>query len=157
MENTYNFKLMTTQEDLLQKENWKDFIQHREDVLLEGFILFNEFLVVSERINGITNIFVQKWNGKSSYINFGEESYMVMTSINPDPDSITLRLEYTSLTTPATSFEYNMETGELKTLKEQEIVGGYNKEEYVSKRLYAEASDGEKIPISIVYNKSFEN
>jgi oligopeptidase B len=156
-ENAFNFKLMTTEENQLQKEYWKDFILHREDVLIEGFNLFNNFLVISERINGITNICVQKWNGESSYINFGEESYMAMTSVNPDPDSLTLRLEYTSMTTPATSFEYNMETGELKILKEQEIVGGYNKNEYVSKRLYAEASDGVKIPISLVYNKSFEN
>ncbi len=149
----YNFKMMYTSEDTTKKENWNEFIEHRENVLLEKLDLFRDFLVVTERINGISNIKVKRWNGEEKYINFGEESFMAYTSINPDPDSSILRLEFTSLTTPSTTYDYDMNLGTLTTLKQQEVVGGYDKNLYKSERLYAVADDGVRIPISIVYRK----
>jgi len=149
----FNFKMMYTSEGATKKENWNEFIEHRQDVLLEKFDLFRGFLVLTERIDGISNIKVKRWNGEEKYINFGEESYMAYTTINPDPDNSILRLEFTSLTTPSTTYDYDMNLGTLTTLKQQEVVGGYHKNLYKSKRLYAVADDGVRIPISIVYRK----
>jgi oligopeptidase B len=151
-----NFRLMECPEFETTRENWKEVIPHREDVLLEDVDLFNDYLVVSERIEGITQLRIKPWEGEEHYVNFGEKAFMAYTSINMDFDTQILRLGYTSLTTPNSVFDYNMQTKEMQLLKEQEVVGGYDKTEYQSERLFATAKDGTKIPISLVYKKGFE-
>ena len=151
-----NFKLMTSGEVNTDKDQWKDFIGHRDNVLLEGFDLFKNYLVLSERVDGNTKIRIKGHEGKDGYINFSEESYLAHVSVNPESDTDELRVSFTSLTTPSTLYEYNMQTGKLTTLKEQEVVGGYTKADYVSERLYATAEDGVKIPVSIVYHKNVD-
>jgi oligopeptidase B len=151
-----NFCLMECPEFETTRENWKEVIPHREDVLLEDVDLFNDYLVVSERIEGITQLRIKPWEGEEHYVNFGEKAFMAYTSINMDFDTQILRLGYTSLTTPNSVFDYNMQTKEMQLLKEQEVVGGYDKTEYQSERLFATAKDGTKIPISLVYKKGFE-
>lgn len=151
-----NFRLMECPEFETSRESWKEVIPHREDVLLEDVDLFNYFLVVSERIEGITQLRIRPWNGEEHYIDFGEKAFMAYTSINMDFDTQVLRLGYTSLTTPNSVFDYNMQTREMQLLKEQEIVGGYNKTQYQSERLFATAKDGTKVPISLVYKKGFK-
>jgi len=123
---------------------------------LEDVDLFNDFLVVSERIEGITQLRIRPWKGEEHYVDFGEKAFMAYTSINKDFDTQILRLGYTSLTTPNSVFDYNMQTKEMQLLKEQEVVGGYDKTEYQSERLFATAKDGTKIPISLVYKKGFK-
>ncbi|MCB0588165.1 MAG: S9 family peptidase [Phaeodactylibacter sp.] len=150
-----NFRLMVTSEDATTKENWKELIPHREDVLLEDMDIFEEFLVLSERKNGITQLRVRQWKGPEHYINFGEEAYLAYVSINPDFDTDWLRIGYTSLTTPNTTYDYNMRSKELKMLKQQEVIGSFKPEDYHSERLYATARDGARIPISMVYRKGF--
>ncbi len=151
-----NFKLMSTSLDKTAKENWKDYIAHREDVLFESFDLFNKFLVLSERHQGITKLKVKEWDGKEHFIEFDEEAYLAYTSANPEFDTETLRFGFTSLTVPNSTFDYNMTTKSRELMKQQEVVGGFNSDDYVSERVFATADDGTKIPISLVYKKGMK-
>lgn len=151
-----NFRLMECPEFETTRDQWKEVIPHREDVLLEDVDLFNDFLVISERIKGITQLRILPSEGEEHYINFGEKAFMAYTSINKDFDTKILRLGYTSLTTPNSVFDYNMQTRKMQLLKEQEVVGGYDKTQYQSERLFATADDGTQVPISLVYKKGFK-
>ena len=154
--NAKNFRLMSTPESATTQENWTEVIPHREDVLFEGFDIFKDYMVLSERKNGITQLRVRPWSGEEHYISFEEEAYVAGTSINPDFDSEVLRFTYTSLTVPFSTYDYNMRTKSRELLKREEVVGGYNPEDYKSERVYVTARDGAKIPMSIVYKKSFQ-
>ncbi len=152
-----NFKLMKTPVTKTTKENWVDVIPHRDDVLFENFEIFNEYLVLGERINGLRNIRVIRWDDESEYyIDFDEEAYVARVSANPEFDTNTLRFTYSSLTTPTSTFDYNMKTRERELLKEEKVLGGFDKNKYESKRLFATADDGTRIPISLVYRKGIE-
>lgn len=152
-----NFKLMKTPVDNTTKENWVDIIPHRDDVLLEGFEIFKNYLVVNERIKGLTNLRIIKWEDRSEhYLDFGEETYVARISINPEFDTDILRYSFSSLTTPYSTFDYNMISGEKTLLKEEEVLGGFDKNNYEAKRLYAIADDGTQIPISLVYRKGLK-
>lgn len=152
-----NFRLVETPVNKTSKENWTEVIPHREDVLLEGFEIFKNFLVVSERKDGLIQLRVIKWDGREDhYIDFGEETYMAYISNNPEFDTDLLRFGYTSLTTPRSTFDYDMNTMEKKLLKQQEVVGDFDSDNYHAERLYATAKDGVKIPISLVYKKGLE-
>ena len=148
-----NFRLMRTDLDKTSKENWEEVIAHRSDVLLEGMNIFEDYLVLSERKNGINQIRVMPWEGEEHYIDFKEDAYMAYTSTNPDFNTDKLRLGFTSLTTPNTIFEYDMANQSFKTLKETEVLGGFDKNNYQSERIYVTARDGVKVPVSIVYHK----
>jgi len=148
-----NFKLMITPENKTGKDNWTDFIPHREDVLLEDIEIFKDYLVISERENGLSKIKITRWDGTNSYyLPFDNETYSAYTSVNVDFDTVTLRYGYNSLTTPASTIDFNMETKEKEVKKEQEVLGGkFDKENYTSERIWATASDGKKVAISLVY------
>ena len=149
-----NFRLMETPESKTNKENWKTVIEHRDDVLLEGIETFRNFLVLRERENGLTQLRIINQQDKADYyLDFGEEAYTVWTTSNREFDTDVLRYGYSSLTTPSSTFDYNMSTKEKELKKEQEVVGDFNKENYKTERLYATAQDGTKIPISLVYKK----
>ena len=151
-----NFKLSKTSENKTERQFWKDVIPHRDDVLLEGIDIFKEFLVVSERHNGLNQIKIERWNGKDSYyLPFNSETYTAYTSTNIDFDTSTLRYSYQSMTTPSSVIDFNMATKEKTVKKEQEVLGGkFNKEHYTSERIWATATDGTKIPISLVKHKN---
>jgi oligopeptidase B len=152
--NAENFRVMETPESNTGIVNWKEFIPHREDVLLTGMQVFKNFFVLSERKNGLTQIKIMPWDKKGEfYIDFGEETYSAGSMNMPDFDSKLLRYYYSSLTTPGSTFEYNMETREKVLLKQEEVLGGFNASDYEAKRLYAPAEDGTMIPVSIVYKK----
>jgi oligopeptidase B len=152
-----NFRLMETSIQKTTKENWKGVIPHRDDVLLGGFEIFKDFLVVSERIKGLPNIRVIKWEDRSEhYLDFGEETYSARFSANPEFDTDLLRYSYTSFTTPRSVFDYNMNTRDKELLKQQEVLGDFNSDNYHAERHYATARDGTKIPISLVYRKGLE-
>jgi len=151
-----NFKLMKTGEKKTGMANWTEVIPHRNDILFEDFELFDNWIVSAERIKGL-NILVtiNIKDGKKQSINFGEEAYTAGLNINPNSNTDLLRYSYSSLTTPNSVIDYNMVTGEKKVLKEDIILGGFNKDNYESKRLWAKAGDGSMIPVSIVYKKGF--
>ena len=152
-----NFKLVKTPVTATEKENWKEVIGHREDVYFSDFDIFKNYLVVNERIQGINRLRVIPWKGSDEYyISFDEEVYTVRSSTNVDFDTDLLRFSYTSLTTPNSVYDFNMKTKERTLLKETEVLGGFNKDNYETKRIYATAMDGTKIPISIVYRKGLK-
>jgi len=149
-----NFRLMHCDLEHTNKENWKELIAHRDDVLLEGFELFNDFLVLEEKRNGLTEIRILNTKTEESYyLDFGEEVYDAYISMNLDFDTNELCYGYNSLTTPDSTINFNMQSKEKSVLKETEILGDFNKEDYESKRAWATAKDGKKIPISLVYKK----
>ena len=160
IENATNFKLMVCYENKTNKENWKDYIIHREDVLLEDIDLFNDYLVITERETGLRRIEVRPWkDGKSHYIEFEDEAYSLYSSTNLETNTNKFRYSYSSMTTPNSVIEYDMSTKEKKVLKETEVLGGkFDKKNYTSIRVWATARDGNKIPISLVYRKDmYEN
>ena len=148
---------MTTPTSNTNIENWTEVIPNRDDVLLEDIEIFNDYLVVEERKEGLTQIRVIDQRSKvEHYLDFGEPVYSAMTGINLDFNTNVLRYSYTSLTTPSSMFDYNMDTKTKTLLKQEEVVGGYNVADYQSERAYATAEDGTKIPISIVYKKGMK-
>ena len=151
-----NFRLMETPVNATTKENWKEVIPHRDDVLLEGMDIFKDYLVLEERVDGIRKVRVIPNEGDEYYVDFGEASSVTYTSTNLDFDTDILRLGYTSMTTPNSVFDMDMKTQEKTLLKEQEVLGEFNKDDYVSERVFATARGGVKVPISIVYKKGFE-
>ncbi len=152
-----NFRLMEVPVDNPAKENWKEVIAHRPDVLLEGMEIFRNYFVLQERTKGLTQLRIIKWDDRSEhYIDFGEPTYMAFTTANPDFDTDLLRYGYTSLTTPFSQYDYNMNTMEKVLLKRDEVLGDFNPDNYYSERIYADADDGTKIPISLVYRKGIE-
>lgn len=152
-----NFRLMETPLNKTGVENWKEVIPTRKDVLLEGIDVFKDYLVVTERKNGLLQLRIRNVNTKAEhYVDFGEAAYTAYASSNPEFDSKNLRYVYTSLTTPNSVYDYDMETKGKELKKRQEVIGGYNPEEYVTERLYASSRDGVKVPISLVYKKGTE-
>lgn len=152
--NAKNFQLMETPELKTEKENWKVVIAHRADVMLESFMVFNNYLVIDERIKGQNQLrVINQVSKEEHHIDFGENAFTIWFSANPEFDTDVMRIGYTSLTTPSSTYDYNMKTKDMELLKQQEVVGGYDKTEYQSERIYATAADGVEVPISLVYKK----
>ncbi|MCG8702097.1 MAG: S9 family peptidase, partial [Bacteroidales bacterium] len=153
--NARNFKLMVTDVDKTTKDNWKPFIEHREDVFLEGFLSFKDFIVVHEREKGDQRLVVINHSSNDRYeIDFGDKPYTVWFGQNPEFNTQVIRLGYTSMTIPSSIYDYDLEKRTLELLKQQEVVGGYNADEYTSERVFATASDNTQVPITLVYKKT---
>ena len=149
-----NYKIMRTPIGQTGKQNWEEVIAPREQVMIEGFTIFNKFFVVEEREGGLVKIRVKSWDGATDYyIDFGEPAYTAGVGANPDFDAIAVRFAYTSMTTPSSVFEFDMEKRTKTLLKQQEIVGGYNLGNYVTERMMVPSHDGVLVPISLVYKK----
>ena len=153
-----NFKLMKTPVSATGEENWEEIVTHSEDVLLEDIDIFKEYLVVSERSDGLNKIRVSRWDGTDAYfLPFDNETYTAYTSTNPDFDTEVLRYAYNSLTTPTQVVDFNMRTREKDVKKEQEVLGdAFRKENYESERIWATARDGVKVPMTLVYKKGLK-
>ncbi|MCO4774163.1 MAG: S9 family peptidase, partial [Deltaproteobacteria bacterium] len=149
-----NFRLMRTLENKPGKENWEEVIPHRDDVLLEEFELFANHLAVAERRNGLVRLRVRGHDGSDDhYVDFDDPAWLAGFGTNATPNTTTLRFTYTSMTTPASVFDYDM-TGKSRTLrKEQPVLGGFDKSLYAADRVWATAKDGTKVPIALVYRK----
>jgi len=151
-----NFRLMVTSVDHPEKRHWREMIPHREDVLLEGLELFQQFMVVEERIHGLIHLRVIPWQGTEDYdIDFGEAAYYVAFGDNYELETSVLRFGYTSMTTPMTIYDFNMETRQKVLLKREEVLGDFDVAQYHTERLHARVKDGSLIPISLVYRKGF--
>ncbi len=157
-DNAKNFKVMKTPENKTNKENWVDVISHRKNVLIEDLEIFKDFLVLGERENGLNKVRIMSWNKKEDYyLPFDNETYTAHLSNNPEFVSDTLRYAYNSLTTPSSVIDYNFKTKEKVVKKEQQVLDeNFKKENYDSKRIWAFARDGQKIPISMVYKKGLK-
>ena len=149
-----NFKLMECPLDHTGASYWKEVIPNRADVLLESVDEFKDFIVLSERKNGLVQLQVRNQKDHSEhYVDFGESAYMAYVGINPEFNSPTVRYIYTSLTTPVSTYDYGMAKKEKKLMKRQEVLGGYDPQDYVTERFYVTARDGIKVPLSLVYKK----
>ena len=152
--NATNFKLVTTPRSATSKTNWSDIIPHRDDVLLESFDLFAHHLVVQERSMGLNRLrVINQSTNDDRYIDFNEPTYYASLGTNPEFNTTTLRYNYESLTTPVSTFDYEMDSYSTALLKEQPVLGGFDKDNYVSERIWATATDGSQVPISLVYRK----
>ena len=153
-----NNRLMETSDDATDMGNWKEVIAHRNDVHLLGLEIFNNHLVISERKDGLRGLRVMNQKtGSDEYINFGEQTYTARISVNEEFNTNILRYGYTSMVTPSSTYDYNMDTGEITLMKQQEVVGGYDQSLYRSERHYAPGRDGQPVPISLVYKKDLKN
>ncbi|GGD37964.1 S9 family peptidase [Muriicola marianensis] len=150
-----NFKLMKTSRESTASENWEEYLPHREDVLLEDIEIFKDYLVVSERDNGLNKIKVTRWDGSDSYyLPFDNETYVAYPYINLDYDTQLLRYIYMSMTTPYSIIDFDMSSKEATLLKQEEVLGGkFREENYRSERIWATARDGARVPVSLVYHK----
>ncbi|MBL8102893.1 MAG: S9 family peptidase [Anaerolineales bacterium] len=154
----YNYKLVKAPISAPGMENWQDVIPHREDVLLEHFDLFENHIVLHERKNGIKQLHVCKINdvGKSFYVKFPDPTYEAAVEINLEFKSKHVRVKYSSLITPFTVASIDMDTGEWKTLKEDQIPNGYDRTQYTTELIFANAPDGKQVPMSIAYRKDLQ-
>jgi len=152
-----NFRLMKTHLFRTEKGNWVEVIPGRDNVFLQSFEIFKNFLVLEERSEGLINLRVIKWKDSSEHdINFGEPAYLSYLAYNPEFDTDVLRYGYTSLTTPNSTFDYNMVSKQKKLLKQQEVLGGFDKNNYQSERMFVTARNGAKVPLSRVYRKGMK-
>jgi oligopeptidase B len=155
--NAKNFKIATCPENATDSSNWKDMLPHSDSILVQGFDVFKNFIAISERKGGLTQVhIVNTQNNQSHYLQFDEPAYAAGLGSTPDYNSEVVRFNYTSLTTPNSVYDYNMGTKDKKLMKQQEVVGTFKSNDYITERLTATAKDGTKVPISIVYKKGFE-
>ena len=152
-----NFRLMKTDDHRIARKHWIEVVSHREDVLIEGFEIFRDYLVIEERRNGLAQIRVKPWRladtenaGGEHEIAFDEPAYDAYIDINRNPDTTTLRFGYSSMTTPQSVYDYDMTTRQRTLLKQDEVLGDFDSDRYESIRLSATAADGMQIPISLV-------
>ena len=153
-DNAKNFRLMRTPVSRPGRASWQEVIPHRPDVLLEDFEFFKDYLVVSERKDGLVQLRVRPWSGRNEYyLDFGEPAYLAYVSTNREFDTPLLRYVYTSLTTPSSTYDFDMRTRQKTLLKRDSILGSFDPANYVTERLYTTARDGARVPVSLVYRK----
>ncbi len=150
-----NFRLMTAPSAAVSRAEWKDWVAHSDQVYIEGFELFDGFTAISERSEGLERLRLLRANGKEEYVKADEPAYSMGLDVNSEHDTPWLRYAYTSMTTPATTYELNVETGERRQLKQQPVIG-YDPGKYTTERVWVEARDGTRVPVSLVYRNGFE-
>ena len=148
-----NFRLLAADDEAPARDAWRELIPHREDVLITGFELFRDHLVVAERHAGLTRLRVRRWDGPEHHIAFDEAACAVSIGTNREPETTTLRFHYSSLTTPPSVYDYDMDTRARTLLKREKVLGDFDPGRYETERLLATAPDGVRVPISLVRRK----
>ncbi|KPV94917.1 Protease 2 [Pseudoalteromonas sp. P1-9] len=150
-----NFRLMKVDASKVgDKAYWQEVLPARDNVKLEDITLFDNHLVYQERENGLTNVTVRKLDsGKEFNLDFKDTAFAAGMYGNNELDNASVRLYYTSMTTPSSVIEYTLEDGKKTVLKEQKVLGDFNSDNYVSERIMVTARDGKKVPVSLVYHK----
>jgi oligopeptidase B len=149
-----NYRLVEVPVSNPASMNWKDVVAHRSDVFLEEVDYFKEYLAVQETIEGLAKIRIIKWADSSEHeLKFDEAAYSASLGYNPNFDTKKLRYSYTSMTTPNSIYDYNMEEREKELMKEQPVLGEFDKNNYHTERVMVTARDGKRIPMSILYRK----
>lgn len=152
-----NFRLMEAADNLAGTTNrtaWKEVMPNRADVFLQNMDVFTNHLVLGERKDGLAKLRVINQKTKADeYLSFTDPAYVAGIGNNPDINTNVLRFGYSSMTTPSSTFDYNMDTKARTLMKEQPVLGGFDKNNYVSERVFVTVRDGVKVPVSIVYRK----
>ena len=148
-----NFMVSTSPINNPGVENWASFVPHQPGVLLNGFTVRKDYVILQERTEAVDKIHViNRQTGDEHYLDFGEEAYTAnMFSPTDEFESDSIRYNYSSLTTPSSTFGYNLSSQEKKLLKQVKVGGGFNGDLYESKRVWVEARDGAQVPVSLVY------
>jgi oligopeptidase B len=153
--NAKNFRIMTAPTEATSRAQWKDWIAHSDEVYIDGFELFDGFTAISERSEGLERLRLLRDGGQAEYVRADEPAYSMGIDVNSEHDTPWLRYSYTSMTTPATTYELNVETGERKLLKQQPVIG-YDAAKYTTERFWATARDGTRVPVSVVYRNGLK-
>ena len=136
------------------KDHWQELVGHRDDTLIQSFELFNGYMVVNERLNGVEKLRIRNYAGELlDEVGFNDAAYDVWFSNNPDPDSRVFRYGYSSMNTPDSVYEYHVDTKASELKKQDKVIGDFKPDQYKSERIMVDARDGQKIPVSIVYRK----
>ena len=154
-----NYRLMTvTDKDIGDRSKWQSLLAHDDGIFIESFQLFDQYLAINERSDGLSRIRVLPWKdlSKATYVASDEASYVADFETNPEQNTDWLRYNYSSLTTPNSVYKVNMKTGERVLLKQQQVLGGFDQTHYKTARVWAPAKDGSKIPVSLLYKKDFK-
>jgi oligopeptidase B len=153
--NAENFRVVRAPVKDPTEKNWKEFIAHNPNIKIDSIKFFKDYAVVAERENGLEYLKVldMKTKRAARRIPTDEEVYTMSLGANPEFDTDAIRYSYASMTTPNSTYEYNFATGKSDLLKQLEIPSGYDKTKYETKRLWATARDGVKVPLSIVMKK----
>ena len=152
-----NFRLLATAVNRIDRQHWQEIVPHRLDVYLGDFEIFRDHLVLEERSRGLTQIRIMPWSGgEGHYLKFDEPAFRANVGVNPEFDTTTLRFDYTSMKTPLSLYDYDMVTRERTLLKQEEVLGGFDANNYETARLYATAADGAEVPLSLVYRKGIK-
>jgi oligopeptidase B len=152
-----NFRLVTAPVSDPQVKNWKELMAGRKGVKLDDIDLFAKHMVVTEREDGLRKLKIMNFDtGKTENVSLPEPVYTVSGSANPEYNTGTFRFNYQSMVTPGSVFDYDMNTGKRTLMKQTEVLGGFDSSRYTSERIYATASDGTRIPMSIVYKKGLK-
>lgn len=156
-DNAQNFRIMRTLVSQPQQQYWEEYIAHDPDRLIEGIDEFKDYLIISERYQGLGQLrAIELQNQASHYLEFDDPTYLVFGASNWEYDTQTFRFGYTSLVSPMTVFEYDLRSRSKTILKQNEIPGGYDPNQYHSERIFARSHDGVEVPISIVYRQDFK-
>jgi oligopeptidase B len=151
-----NFSLMVAPEAQPAEKNWTTLIPERPNILLDDVDLFRDFLVAVEKTEAVNQMRIYNFGAKTwTAVSFPETVYTALPGGTPEYTSTTYRYTYQSLVTPPSVFDYDVSSGTSHLLKRQEVLGGYDPNQYASERLWATAQDGTRVPVSIVYKKGF--
>jgi oligopeptidase B len=149
-----NYRLVEAPVKQPGSANWQDVVAHREDIFLSSVDYFRDHLALQETKAGLASIRIIRWHDKSEHtIDFGEPAYYAGIGFSPEFNSNLIRFNYQSMTTPNSTYDYNMDTRDKELKKEQEVLGGFNKNDYATERVMVKARDGKEVPLSIVYRK----
>lgn len=153
-----NFQIMKCELHKTELQYWENYIKYEPNIYTENIHCFQKYMCIQERVDGLSKVKINFYNNSFHYIDFeGEAGYQVGIGANPDYNSTCLRLNFSSLKTPATVYDYDVYSKSLEIKKTLEIVGGYDASQYHTERLFATSSDGTKIPISLIYNMSLHS
>ncbi|MBZ9611513.1 S9 family peptidase [Rheinheimera maricola] len=154
-----NYRIMTVANDKIgARSNWQPLIAHSDSVFIQDFKTFKDYLAINERSDGLRRIKVMPWKdpSKAFFVASDEAAYVNGFEVNPEQNTSLLRYTYTSLTTPASVYQLDMQSGVKTLLKQTEVPGGFDKNNYATDRVWATARDGVKVPVSLLYKKDFK-
>ena len=152
-----NFRILEAPLDNTSKDAWTEIVAHRDDALIEGLAVFKDYFVVTIVENGIKQMeVIERTTGDTYRIDFGEDVYTAYADDNYEFDTPWFRYIYESMTTPESTYDFNMASKEHKLIKERAVLGGFDRDDYQTERLFATARDGTQVPVSIVYRKGMQ-